>query len=384
MSATWRRWVLVGVVGLVGCRTAGTATRPDEGPEATAPRQEIHFDPVTVTGDLELEKLNDEELFAEGTSAFAAKDFKKAARYFGRLADFHPTSPHRRAALYNAGLSHERLEQWEEAYQRFSELSDPAKGQDDALDAAFRVAETQYHLERYLEAAELLGVIAARTDVSMNRRLEARVQQGVCELEAGRQEQAEATLRKALSTYEALSEAERDEVDDYFPAQAHFFVGEIYRLHYEAVKLDPARGSDKLSEDLNYKAELLLSAQGHYLRSIRVGNGYWATAAGAQIGLLYESLYEHMVNSPAPAELDAEEAQVYRQELRKKIRVLLTKSINIYERTLETAERIGSQNTFVDRTRESLRKVKEWLLADAETEPPSAPPPASPVSKPHS
>ena len=97
-----------------------------------------------------------------------------------------------------------------------------------------------------------------------------------------------------------------------------------------------------------------------------MGNGYWATAAGAQIGGLYENLYEHMVNSPAPPELDAEEAEVYRQELRKKIRVLLTKSINIYERTLEAAERIGAQNPFVDRTRESLRKVKELLLADAD------------------
>lgn len=382
MSATWRRWVLVGVLGLVGCRTAGTAARPDEG-SASTPRHELHFDPVTVTGDLELEKLNDEELFAEGTSAFAAKDFKQAARYFGRLADFHPNSPHRRASLYNAGLSHERLEEWEEAYHRFSELADAAKGRDDALDAAFRVAETQYHLERYAEAAELLAVIAGRSDLSMNRRLEAQVQQGVCELEAGRREQAEATLRKAITTYEALPEAERDEVDDYFPAQAHFFVGEIYRLHYEAVKLDPTRGSDGLAQDLNYKAELLLSAQGHYLRSIRVGNGYWATAAGAQIGLLYENLYEHMVHSPAPAELDAEAAEVYRQELRKKIRVLLTKSINIYERTLETAERIGSQNAFVDRTRESLRKVKEWLLADADPETPSPPPP-DPRSKPHS
>ncbi len=380
MSGTWRRWVLVGVLGLVGCRTAGTATRPD-GAEPPA-RQELHFDPVTVTGDPALEKLNDEELFAQGTSAFAAKDFQQAARYFDRLVDFHPNSVHRRAALYNAGLAHERLKQWEEAYQRFAELADAAHGKDDALDAAFRVAETLYHLERYPEAAALLATLAARQDLPVNRRMEAQVQQGVCELEAQQSEKAEATLRKALTTYEALSESERDEVDDYFPAQAHFFVGEVYRLHYEAVKLDPARGSDKLAEDLNYKAELLLSAQGHYLRSIRVGNGHWATAAGAQIGQMYEALYEHMVNSPAPAELDAEEAQVYRQELRRKIRVLLTKSIDVYERTLETAERIGSQNTFVDRTRESLRKVKEWLLTDADSEG-STPPPA-PVSRPHS
>ncbi|MCP3142721.1 tetratricopeptide repeat protein [Pyxidicoccus xibeiensis] len=374
------RWWWVAALGLVvsGCRTTGSAARGDG--QGTSPKQELEFDAVTVTADLELDKLNDEELFAGGTSAFAASDFKQAARYFGRLVDFHPASRHRRAALYNAGLAHQRLKEWEEAQHRFSELSDPARGQGDALDAAFRVAETQYHLERYDEAVALLGVISARQDVTVNRRIEAQVQQGICQLEAGRPDEAEATLRKALSTYDALTD--KEEVDDYFPSQAHFFVGEIYRLHYDNVKLDPVKGADKLAEDLNYKAELLLSAQGHYLRSIRVGNGYWATAAGSQIGALYENLYEHMVNSPAPSELDAREAEVYRQELRKKIRVLLTKSINIYERTLETAERIGSQSAFVDRTRESLAKVKALLLADAEAEPTPAPPTSG--AEPHS
>lgn len=380
-----RQWWWLAALGLAvtGCKTTGSAARADNG-QGTPPKQEIQFDPVTVTADLELDKLNDEELFAGGTSAFAANDFKQAARYFGRLADFYPDSKHRRAALYNAGLAHQRLKEWEEAEHRFSELADAKQGTGDALDAAFRVAETQYQLERYDEAAALLTVIAQRADLPLNKRVEAQVQQGICQLEAGRSEEAEKTLRKAISTYEGL--ADKDEVDDYFPAQAHFFIGEIYRLHYDEVKLDPAKGSDKLAEDLNYKAELLLSAQGHYLRSIRVGNGYWATAAGAQIGALYEDLYHHMVNSPAPAELDANEAQVYRQELRKKIRVLLTKSINIYERTLETAERIGSQSAFVDRTRESLAKVKALLLADAdgETDADSKSAPPATDDEPHS
>ncbi|NVJ28463.1 MULTISPECIES: tetratricopeptide repeat protein [Myxococcus] len=371
MSVSRWWWVVALGLGVTGCRTTGAAARP-ESSETGPVKQELQFDAVTVTADLELDKLNDEELFAGGTSAFAANDFKQAARYFGRLVDFHPNSQHRRASLYNAGLAHQRLKEWEEAGHRFSELADPARGQGDALDASFRVAETQYHLERYDEAIAVLTTVAEREDLPANRRIEARVQQGVCELEAGRTDAAEATLRKAISSYEAL--ADKDEVDDYFPAQAHFFMGELYRLHYENVKLDPAKGADKLAEDLNYKAELLLSAQGHYLRSIRVGNGYWATAAGAQIGAMYEDLYAQMVSSPAPSELNAEEAVVYRQELRKKIRVLLTKSINIYERTLETAERIGSQSAFVDRTRESLAKVKALLLADAEGEPAPAPP----------
>lgn len=339
-------------------------------PEGDA-RQELQFDAMTITGDPELEKLNDEELFAAGSAAFAAEDYRRAVRYFGRIADFHPASRHRRPALYNAGLAHERLKEWQEAYERFAELADAERGQGDALDAAFRVAEVAYHLERYEHAAQVLTTIANRTDISINRRIEAQVQRGICELEGGHKEQAESTLRKALGTYHGLED--KDQVDDYFPAQAQFFLGEIYRLNYESVELDPDRGTDQLAKDLEYKAELLLSAQGHYLRAIRMGNGHWATAAGAQIGGLYENLYDHMVSSKAPRELSPEEAEVYRQELRKKIRVLITKAITIYERTLETAERIGSQNPFVDRTRERLRKMKELLLAEAEAEEEEAP-----------
>ena len=337
---------------------------------------EVQFDELTITGDLELEKLNDEELFAKGTNYYAAGDFAQAARHFGRLADFHLQSPHRRLALYNAGLALEKLKQWEDAYARFTEIADPAKGTGDALDAAFRVAETLYHLERFSEAAEYLAVIGARAEIGIDKQLEARTQQGICELEAGKHDAAEATLRRVVSAWN--ESPERDVIDDYFPAQAQFFLGEIFRLHYEAIELDPDKGTEKLSQDLEYKAELLLSAQGHYLRAIRAGNGYWATAAGARIGGLYESLYDHMIHSPAPKELSAEEADVYRQELRKKIRVLITKSITVYERTIEAAERIGANNAFVESTRESLQRMKELLLADAaaeeeaETPPPSA------------
>ena len=372
MLAPWRKWVWVGIVALVGCRTTGSAGR--EAP----PRQEVRFEAETVTGNAELSSLNAEELLAGGTAAFAAGDFARAAEHFDRLVDFHPQSPHRRAALYQSGLAHERLEQWGEAEMRFAELADAQKGTGDALDAAFRVAETLYHQERYPEAIRLLGTLAGREDLPVGRRLEAQVQQGVCELEAGKPDKAEVTLRKVLTTYEGL--ADKDEVDPYYPAQAHFFIGEVYRQHYGEVKLEPRKGGDALATDLNYKAELLLSAQGHYLRAIRVGNAHWATAAGSQIGALYEDLYEHMVHSPAPPELDAEQAQVYREELRQRMRVLLTKAIGAYESTLEAAERIGAQNAFVDKTRQSLEKMKALLLAD--TEPGQAPAPPSAV--PHS
>lgn len=333
----------------------------------TGPRgQEVKFDEVVITGDLELEKLNDEELFAAGTSFYAAEDYRQAARYFGRICDFHPKSKHYRPSLYNAGLALEKLKAWEDAWVRFSVLSDPVKGTGDALDAAFRVAECDYHLERYTDAIEVLRNIADRSEVSSDKRIEARVQQGICELELDQRDAAEATLRSVLTYWNSLPD--KDLVDDYFPGQAQFFIGEIFRLHYEAVVLDGSKTTAKLAEDLEYKSELLLSSQGHYLRAIRIGNGYWATAAGNRIGGLYENMYDHMVHAPAPSELGESEQEIYRAELRKKIRVLIGKAITVYERTLEAAERIGASSPFVQQTRESLQRMKDLLLAEAKAE----------------
>ncbi|HET9450139.1 MAG TPA: tetratricopeptide repeat protein [Aggregicoccus sp.] len=350
--------MLVGglALGLAGCSGTGRAVR-----------QEVAYPPEQVVGDPGLEGLNDEELHARGTAAFAAGDFALAARTFDRLLARFPQSPHRAHALLQAGLAYERTQAWAEAQLRFAELADPEKGSGEALEAAFRLAEAEYHLERYPEAIRVLRTLAEREDLPVGRRIEARVQQGVCELEAGDADRAQSTLRQALALHGSLPDPA--EVDSYFPAQAHFFLGEVYRLAFEAAKLDPSHGADRLGQDLEHKAELLLSAQGHYLRSIRVGNGHWATASGAQVGSLYENLHAQLVNTPVPAELDAGEAEAYRQEVRSRVRVLLTKAIGIYERTLEAAERIGSQNTFVARTRESLRKVKQLLLADAEAHP---------------
>jgi len=370
-TAIPRALALLPLLLLTRCATTQTgAARPDP----------ILMPPQEVRADLALLKMNDEELFAAGSSAFAAGDFARAATCFERLAAAYPESPHRRRALFNAGLAQERLDAWDSARQDFSEVANPL-GTGDALDAAFHQAEALYHLDRYPEAAALLARIAARTDLPVSRRIEAQVQQGICQVDGGELDEGEKTLRAALAS--AREAADRGEpADEYVTAQGQFFLGEIYRLHCEGVTFDPDAKADALSKTLEYKAQLLLSAQGHYLRAIKIGNGYWATAAGERIGNLYEVLYRQMMDSPTPKELNPEETEVYRQELRRRIKILLTKAIGVYETTVATAERIGTAGPFVARARESLERMKQLLLAEADV--PDEPPPPEPATKPAS
>ena len=167
-------------------------------------------------------------------------------------------------------------------------------------------------------------------------------------------------LRAAIEMYEKDNE---EPVDPALPAQAEFWLGEAFRGSFRAEALDPGAMDEKaLGDALERKAQFLLSAQGHYLRCIRRGDGEWATAAGFRIGEMYEDLYEQLVNAPLPRGLDEQQSVLYRQQLRDKVKNLVGKAIRVYEQTLSTAQRVGAQNPYVKKTEDALERLRKLLL----------------------
>jgi hypothetical protein len=111
---------------------------------------------------------------------------------------------------------------------------------------------------------------------------------------------------------------------------------------------------------------MLLSAQGHYLRAIRMGNDRWAVASGFRIGELYDALRSDLLDAPLPPGLDAEHAAAYRAELRRQVRVLATKAIAAYELTLQRASRSGVDDVkFLGDAQASLDRLKQAIAEDA-------------------
>ncbi len=359
-------------LGLAACATARRPLSPvDAAPVAGLPPA-IAFPPEEVKvspTDLELEGKNDEELFAIGTAAYGATDWARAAAAFARLADLFPASRHEATALFNAGLAYERAEEWRLALERFGTLERKYEGPD-AVEASFRVAECLYHLHELDDARAALDALAGRAGLAPGDRVRALAQRGIVELEAGKTEDAERSLRLALGTYQAATEEER--LDDRFASQAQFYLGEVYREWFRALPLDPSKGDEaKLRQDLEHKAEMLLSAQGHYLRAIRMGNDRWAVASGYRVGELYEELRAQLLDAPLPPGLDEEHAAVYRSELRRQVRVLATKAIAAYELTLQRAARSGVDDLrFLADAQGSLETLKQAIADD--TRPPGS------------
>jgi tetratricopeptide (TPR) repeat protein len=366
------RVVLVAVlVASAGCATARRAgPPPGDAQPAPGDPAEIVFEPEEVTVgelDLELAAKNDEELFAIGAAAYGAGDFGRAAAAFARLADVFPGSRHEPAAHYHAGLAYQRLEEWRLALERFRILAREHEGPD-AIEASFKVAECSYHLHELDDAREVLDALAGRADLAAGDRVRALAQRGIVELEGGRTEDAERTLRLAIATYEAASADEP--LDDRFASQAQFYLGEVYREWFRALPLDPSRGDpEALRRDLEHKSEMLLSAQGHYLRAIRMGNDRWAVASGFRIGELYDELRARMLEAPLPPDLGDEHATAYRAELRRQVRVLAVKAIAAYEQTLARAARSGVDDVrFLADAQASLERLRQAIAED--TRPP--------------
>ena len=93
-----------------------------------------------------------------------------------------------------------------------------------------------------------------------------------------------------------------------------------------------------------------------------MGNADWAVASGYRIGDLYDALHAAMVEAPLPPRLDAEQAEAYRTELMRKVRVLVVKAITIYEQTLTVAGRARVENNrYVAETQASLERMKQAL-----------------------
>jgi len=303
-----------------------------------------------------LGELDDATLFDVGTRSFQAGDFEKAALHFDRLWSSFPASFLRGPALWNAGLAHERLSHDALALERFVKYSELKN----EPEAQLHAARAEFRLKLFPAAARRLHELAARPGLPALMKAAAIVQEGVCRIEGGARAEGEILLREALEIYQNDRE---EPVDPVLPAQAEFWLGEAFRGTFREQKLDPLSMDAKgLADALERKAQFLLSAQGHYLRSIRRGDGEWATAAGYRIGEMYEQFHDQLLEAPLPRGLTADQRELYQKELRNKVRNLIEKAIRIYEQTLATAERVGAQSGYLEKTQAALERLRKLLL----------------------
>jgi tetratricopeptide (TPR) repeat protein len=338
---------------------------------ATSGERRIQLEPMQIQGAPDpltgLDAFDASDLLARGNALSESKDFDHAAKVYAMLEKRFPDSEHVPDALFNAGLAYESLAEFEQARASYARLIQEHPNAPRMRDAYYRLATCLSKLARWQEVADTFWQIRQAGGLSTMDELEARAGSGVAMFMLDDYDTAEKEFMQLLSFYEQRTKDEYLSAG-YWVGQARFYLGEINARRFERYRIDegpldkPELWKEKVGAELEEKCQLLLRAQNNLIRAIRVGHPGWATAAGFRIGSLYERLYEDMMAVPVPPGLSDGAKEEYLNLVRERISVLVSKAIQIYERSLEMAERVGERNEWVERTAAALERMKALAL----------------------
>jgi TolA-binding protein len=392
MSMHRRVPLLLATATLAAC--AGKA-RNDVNNPGGASVEHIEMDPIKIQavkapdGSQHIETYDATELFERAGAALSEKRYDDAVKAYERLLkEFASDTRYTKAALYNCGLAYQGKKDWATAILRLRQLADQFPGTSDAKDAMFQIGASYAEMGNWPTSATLFAELLQRQDLTADDKIEALARRGFAQFQLKDLDTAERTFQSALYYFRSIEKEERLQTDFYL-GLARYHLAQIPHERFRAIPLRlPER---QMSLDMEEKARLLLFAQRQYIETIKLGNPQWASASGYQVGSLYEEFYDAFIHAPIPPELlgdqNQEKREVYYEELRKKIRILLEKSLRTHEQNLLMLERLGVQNEWRDKSKLAFAKLKTMLdpnykfeFADPSTagSPRAAPPPPPP------
>lgn len=353
-TSTGRR--LLGLALLLGaCAPTGTMIEMEP----------MHFEVVDAPRDTRVEILDPAILFREAGAAFAEEDYGTAAQKYVLIVERFGDSRYGNVSRFNGALSLERAGRCEEALPLYESVAKGVAGSKDAHDAIFRVASCEEALERWKNAIVALDRVLApewKGIVSLDL-LEAHSRRGWARYQLGDLARAERDYKRALKTYRK-DIGNPAMVGNRWVSMAQYEVGQIYSELFGAIRF--RLPIQEMARDLEDKSNLFIKAQNAYVKAIRHHHRDFAVKSGFQLGALFERMYDDMMAAEVPDDLTQEEIDVYYGELRKYVKPLVTKAIDIYERNIQLGRRLRGGAEWVKKTESGLARLKEVLRSDAE------------------
>lgn len=362
---------VAGAWGGAGCATTSSGEedvkeldgQPGETPEDD--KGEVSLDPMLVRGGDEEgpgKTVDSKDVFEKAYEAYSDRRYEDAVEHYETIIEYFDESRFYRPALYNGGLAYEKLGRWEDAARMYRTIIEEFPKRENTTDAYYRLAQVYDGQGRYRKVVDLMTKVMLRDDVGTFDRIEAHTRRSNALLEIGNLKEAGEGFRTVL---ELNREAERDEKlpkDSRYIVQTYYGLGQVYQRRQSEIALELP--TDKMGDDLERKADLLLKSQQYYLKGLRQKHPKWSVASGYQIGRLYEDFYSDIFAAEIPEDMTDEQVAMYFDTLRERLRPVMERAIGVYEKNLALSRRMGEtpeNNPWVAETAESLRRMKEFL-----------------------
>ncbi len=325
--------------------------------------QKIEIDPMLIQldGKGSRESIDVGTLFDRAFKFFSERRFEEAIRDYDAIIRNFPESRFYQPSLYNAGLSYERLRRFKDAARVYEKILALPTQSKDTNDAYFRLATVLEELQNWERIQTIMTQILLRNGLSNFDRVEAYVRRSEALLQMGSHKEAADGFRNVFTINKKSELEERLDSKSHLIVRAYFGLGQSLHAQVSAIALvlPPSR----MGSDLKKKGTLFSAAQINYIRALSAHHPTWSVAAGYMIGRLYEDFYTDILGAEIPTDLSAEHLTLYFEELRKQIRPLMERAVQVYEKNLSLSRRIGhkEKNKWVQETNENLRRLRSYL-----------------------
>lgn len=352
------RWlVLLSLVAACAGKQTASVT-PGEPDVQTTPGSPAPLGPATLSG---------------AEAALAAGEPARAVALFGSILAGEPDEATARQAYPGLARAHEQLGDCAAAIRAYDEIL--RRFPDVGADAYAGRGACQAELGQWQASADDFGQAAARATLP-SAQVEYLTRQGYAYFEQDKFKEADPLLAKADQIFLAAQDQAKERFTTfYFVGMARFYRAAIHHRTFREVVIRPSEAT--MSEDFARKFALLEQAQTGYESTIKAKHVFWVSAAGFQMGTLFEEFYDAMMHAPVPDWLDDNQRKVYYEELKNQLRPVVNKAIWVFEKNLETARKLGYDSPFVAQTEAKLSDLQAILLAGDTTlgkpHPPLAP-----------
>jgi hypothetical protein len=314
------------------------------------------------------------EVFERAKTEMANKNLAHARVLFDRVvkadAAEHPdATPLRRAAMYNAALCSEELDETRDARDRFAELA-KLPDHPDAVDANLRRARLDVEIEDWSDLGVAASSLLSAKDLGNNDRAEALALQGLATLHGGRD--IPSATKSINSAFKLI--AGNDVTPPHNAAAIHFAKGDMLRAEGLAITfIDPSNPSAPIiTADFPTKMEArcqkVLDAQDEYVESINTRELKWAVRSGVRVASMYVDLHDAVVKIPPPKSATTEEKkQLFRGAMLLRYRILLEKGLGTIERTLNLEKAVNAKTSWLEHAKKA-KATLEKQLADEKAE----------------
>lgn len=298
--------------------------------------------------------LSAEDLFEEGVGAFQGQKFAICEERLTTYLKYFNDDVYTHSAHYNLGLCLEFQRKYFEATKQFQAFIDLSTEESDRLDGEVRLGYNLIFSKQVKQAVELYTRLLTTYPLKGFDRAECHLRRAMAKMSLRKYAEADRDLSSAMSHINGAIGPHRKGNEAL--AEVHFQRGEVYRRHMGEIDLRMPLSAIK--RGISDKSRFLRKSLYAFVAAIKVNHTYWAIAAGHQLGVLYEDIYEDLMNAEYPADFDEETLAYYYFELDKKLAPLVRESISIYEKTITISATQGAANAWVESTEKNLKRLR--------------------------